>query len=251
MERGRKYVAEIIGTFVLVLFGCGTACAVSIDSANGSGYLITAFAFGLSLMAMVYAFGNISGCHVNPAVSIAMWIRGEIDARDFIGYVIAQLIGSLGACLVMLAVFGKDSGFGANQVQTETWARGGVGGALIVEIILTFVFVIVVIAVTSRVSNGAIAGLAIGLTLALVHILGIALTGTSVNPARSLFPAIFARGVPLHQVWVFIVGPLIGGIIAALVYSVLETKDDKKPRKEKVEAHETKVEAEVEAEVEA
>ncbi len=230
MERVKKYIAEIIGTFALVTFGCGTACAVGCNSEMGSGYIITAFAFGLVLMAMAYSIGNISGCHVNPAVSVAMLIRGGIDLIDFIGYVIAQLIGALGGCLVLLAVFGKNCGFGANQIQS-TWANGTPARALLVEIILTFVFVIAIIGVTSKVQNAAISGLIIGLTLTVVHILGIALTGTSVNPARSLLPALFARGTALRQVWIFIVGPLIGGVLAAVVYSLLETPEEKKAAK--------------------
>ncbi len=230
MERGRKYIAEMIGTFVLVAFGCGTACAVGCNAESGSGYLITAFAFGLALLAMVYAIGNISGCHVNPAVSIALLIRGGIDLIDFIGYVIAQLIGALLACLLLLAVFGKDCGFGANQIQA-TWTHGTIAKGLLVEIILTFVFVLVIIAVTSKTQNAVVAGVVIGLTLTLIHILGIALTGTSVNPARSLLPALFARGTALRQVWIFIVGPLIGGVLAAVVYSLLETPEEAKARK--------------------
>ncbi len=229
LERGKKYIAELIGTFVLVTFGCGTACAVGCNAEMGSGYLITAFAFGLVIVAMAYSIGNISGCHVNPAVSIAMFIRGAIDLIDFIGYVIAQLIGALIGCLVLLAVFGKNCGFGANQIQA-TWTNGGPAKALLVEIILTFVFVIAVIGVTSKAHNAAVSGVVIGLSLTLVHILGIALTGTSVNPARSLLPALFARGAALHQVWIFIIGPLVGGVLAAVVYSLLETPEEQKRR---------------------
>ncbi len=226
MERGRKYIAEVIGTFALVTFGCGTACAVGCNSEMGSGYLITAFAFGLVLMAMVYSIGNISGCHVNPAVSIAMLVRGNIDLIDFIGYIISQIIGALFGCLVLLAVFGKDCGFGANQIQA-TWEKGTPARALLVEIILTFIFVIAIIGVTSKAQNAAISGVVIGLTLTVVHILGIALTGTSVNPARSLMPALFAGGTALRQLWIFIVGPLIGGVLAAVVYSLLEPEEKK------------------------
>ncbi len=227
MESLRKYIAEMIGTFVLVTFGCGTACAVGCSSSQGCGYILTALAFGLVIVAMAYSIGNISGCHVNPAVSVAMFLRGQMDLTDFIGYVISQCIGSLGGCLVLLAVFGRNCGFGANQIQ-DTWANGGLAKALIVEIILTFVFVIAVVGVTSKAHNAAVAGIVIGLTLTLVHILGIALTGTSVNPARSLFPAIFAGGAALRQLWIFIVGPLIGGVLAAVVYSLLETEEPKK-----------------------
>ncbi|MCD8027463.1 MAG: aquaporin [Erysipelotrichaceae bacterium] len=217
----KKYVAEVIGTFVLVTFGCGTAIAVGCSSKAGSGYLLTALAFGLVIVAMAYSIGNISGCHVNPAVSLAMLIRGQLSVTDFIGYVISQCIGSALGCVVLGIVFGFNCGFGANQIQTG-WTNGTEMGALVVEIILTFVFVLAIIGVTSKVENSAISGLVIGLSLTLVHILGIALTGTSVNPARSLMPALFAGGTALAQVWIFIVGPLVGGALAAIVYSFLE-----------------------------
>ncbi len=221
MENTKKYLAEIIGTFVLVTFGCGTACAVGCASDAGCGYILTALAFGLVIVAMAYSIGNISGRHINPAVSIAMLIRKQLTGKDFVGYVVSQVIGAALGCIVLGIVFGFDCGFGANQIQAG-WANGTVAGALLVEIILTFVFVIAIIGVTSKVENGAVAGLVIGLTLTLVHILGIALTGTSVNPARSLMPAIFAGGTALAQVWIFIVGPLVGGALAAVVYSYLE-----------------------------
>ncbi len=221
MKSIKKYIAEVIGTCVLVTFGCGTAVAVGCDSVSGSGYLLTALAFGLVIVAMAYSIGNISGCHINPAVSLAMLIRGQLTPGDFVGYVISQLIGSALGCVVLGVVFGFDCGFGANQIQAG-WTNGNVGSALLVEIILTFVFVIAIIGVTSKVENAAVSGLVIGLALTLVHILGIALTGTSVNPARSLLPAIFAGGDALAQVWIFIVGPLVGGALATVVYNYLE-----------------------------
>ncbi|MCD8381249.1 MAG: aquaporin [Lachnospiraceae bacterium] len=221
MSSIKKYIAEAIGTCVLVTFGCGTAVAVGCDSASGSGYLLTALAFGLVIVAMAYSIGNISGCHINPAVSIAMLIRKQLTPTDFVGYVVSQVIGSAVGCVILGIVFGFDCGFGANQIQSG-WTNGTVGGALIVEIVLTFVFVLAIIGVTSKVENTAVTGLVIGLTLTLVHILGIALTGTSVNPARSLMPAIFAGGTALSQVWIFIVGPLVGGALAAVVYTFLE-----------------------------
>ncbi len=226
MDHIKKYIAELIGTFVLVTFGCGTAVAVGCDSFFGSGYVLTALAFGLSIVAMAYSIGNISGCHVNPAVSLALLIRRQLSGPDFVGYVISQLIGALLGCLVLALVFGFDCGFGANQIQ-DTWTNGSIGGALVVEIILTFVFVIAVVGVTSKTNNALVCGLVIGLSLTLVHILGIALTGTSVNPARSLLPALFAGGAALEQVWIFIVGPLVGGALAALIYIAIEIKDKK------------------------
>ncbi|MCD8341502.1 MAG: aquaporin [Clostridiales bacterium] len=224
MSSIKKYIAEAIGTCVLVTFGCGTAVAVGCDSASGSGYLLTALAFGLVIVAMAYSIGNISGCHVNPAVSLAMLIRKQLSGKDFAGYVIAQLVGSALGCVILGIVFGFDCGFGANQIQAG-WEQGTVGSALLVEIILTFVFVLAIIGVTSKVENTAVSGLVIGLTLTLVHILGIALTGTSVNPARSLMPALFAGGDALAQVWIFIVGPLVGGALAAVVYSALDKEE--------------------------
>ncbi len=226
MERFKKYLAEVIGTFILVTFGCGTACAVGCDSAAGSGYLLTALAFGLAIVAAAYSIGNISGCHVNPAVSLAMLIRKQLSVTDFVGYVISQLIGSALGCVVLGIIFGFDCGFGANQIQAG-WSNGSIGAALLAEIVLTFVFVLAIIGVTSKTENSAACGLVIGLTLTLVHILGIALTGTSVNPARSLLPAIFAGGEALSQVWIFIIAPLVGGALAALVYSFLEKAKDK------------------------
>ncbi len=227
MEHFKKYVAEFIGTFVLVTFGCGTAVAVGCNSEFGSGYILTALAFGLSIVAMAYSIGNVSGCHVNPAVSLAMLIRRQLSGLDFLGYIISQLLGAALGCLVIAAVFGFDCGFGANQIQS-TWEDGSIPGALLIEVVLTFVFVIAVVGVTSKTDNGIVCGLVIGLTLTLVHILGIALTGTSVNPARSLLPALFAGGEALSQVWIFIVAPLVGGALAALVYMAIEIKSPAK-----------------------
>ncbi len=221
MESLKKYVAEVIGTCVLVTFGCGTAVAVGCDAENGCGYILTALAFGLVIVAMAYSIGNISGCHINPAVSIAMLCRRQLSGADFVGYVISQCLGAALGCVILGLVFGWDCGFGANQIQAG-WEQGTVWTALLVEIVLTFVFVIAILGVTSRTSNTAVTGIVIGLTLTLVHILGIALTGTSVNPARSLMPAIFAGGEALSQVWIFIVGPLVGGVLAALVYTLLD-----------------------------
>lgn len=220
----KKYLAELIGTFTLVTFGCGTAIAVGCASDAGSGYLLTALAFGLVIVAMAYSIGNISGCHINPAVSIAMLILKKMDVKDFVGYVIAQCAGSAIGCLVLGALFGFDCGFGANAIQAG-WANGNVGTAFLAEVVLTFVFVMAIVGVTSKDTNGAVAGIVIGLTLTLVHILGIHMTGTSVNPARSLMPAIFAGGAALSQVWIFILAPLVGGALAAVCYKALDKQD--------------------------
>ena len=220
MSSIKKYIAEFIGTFVLVLFACGTAVAVGCDAASGSGYLLTALAFGLVIVAMAYSIGNISGCHINPAVSIAMLVSGKLSLKDFIGYIVAQVAGAIAGAAVLLPIFGADCGFGANGLY-----QGNIGLSILIEIILTFVFVIAILGVTSKTENSAVAGLVIGLTLTLVHILGIALTGTSVNPARSIGSAVFAGGEALKNVWVFIVAPLAGGVLAAIVYKFLSKEE--------------------------
>lgn len=220
MNSIKKYIAEFIGTFVLVLFACGTAAVVGCSAAFGTGYLLTALAFGLVIVAMAYSIGNISGCHINPAVSIAMLVSGKMTVKDFIGYVIAQFAGATAGAAVLMAIVGKKSGLGANAIYDDNiWL------SLLIEVILTFVFVIAILGVTSKESNGAVAGIVIGLSLTLVHILGISFTGTSVNPARSFGPALFVGGDALSNVWVFIVAPLVGGILAALVYKFLSSKD--------------------------
>ena len=216
MNSIKKYIAEFIGTFVLVFFACGTAVAVGCASDAGTGYLLTALAFGLVIVAMAYSIGNISGCHINPAVSIAMLISGKLSVKDFVGYVIAQIAGAIAGAALLLPFFGADCGFGANAL-----FQGNIGLSILIEVVLTFVFVIAILGVTSKTENGAVAGLVIGLTLTLVHILGIALTGTSVNPARSIGSAVFAGGEALKNVWVFVVAPLVGGALAAVVYKFL------------------------------
>ena len=174
--------------------------------------------FGLAIVASAYSVGRVSGGHVNPAVSIAMLVNKKMSVKDFCGYVVAQFIGAiLGAACLMLFI-GKESGLGANGLY-----KGNIGLSLLIEIILTFVFVIAVVGVTSKESNGHVAGIVIGLSLTLVHILGISFTGTSVNPARSFGPALFVGGTALSSVWVFIVAPLIGGLLAAYAYKFLSS----------------------------
>lgn len=221
MNSLKKYVAEFIGTFVLVLFACGTAAVVGCSSENGTGYLLTALSFGLVIVAMAYSIGNVSGCHINPAVSIAMLVSKRMSVTDFVGYVVAQFLGAIAGGAVLMGFVGRESGLGANALFNDDILR-----SLLIEIILTFVFVIAVLGVTSKTENSAVAGLVIGLTLTLVHILGISFTGTSVNPARSFGPALLVGGDALANVWVFIVAPLIGGVLAALVYQFLSGGED-------------------------
>ena len=228
----KKYLAECIGTATLVILGCGTAMLVGCDAANGGGYILTALAFGLTIVAMAYSIGNISGCHINPAVSLGVLLSGGMSAGEFIGYIVSQCVGALAGSGILALIFNmggvedKTGGFGANGL-------AGVGGnaiaGLIVEIVLTFIFVIAILGVTSKKANhGSFGGLVIGLTLVVVHILGIGLTGTSVNPARSFGPALVAmingNAAPIADLWVFIVGPLVGSALAAVTYKALEAK---------------------------
>ena len=217
----KKYIAEFIGTFVLVFFACGTAAVTGCDGAVADGaYFMTALAFGLVIVAMAYSIGNVSGCHINPAVSIAMLASGKMSVKDFIGYVVAQFVGATAGAGCLALVIGADTGLGTNALY-----NGNIGASLIIEIILTFVFVLAILGVTSKKENGSVAGIVIGLTLTLVHILGIHFTGTSVNPARSFGPALFVGGEALKNVWVFIAAPLVGGVLAAIVYKALAKED--------------------------
>ena len=225
----KKYVAEFIGTCVLVFMGCGTAMLVGCDSNYGSGYLLTALAFGLVIVGMAYCIGNISGCHINPAVSLGVFMSGGMTGAEFGCYVVAQCLGSVAGTALLAAIFSlggvadMTGGYGSNGL---AGVNGSAIAGLLVEIILTFIFVLTILGVTSKkAGHGSFGGLIIGFTLTLVHILGIGLTGTSVNPARSLGPAIFAGGDALSCIWVFIVGPLAGAALAALVYKFLEGGD--------------------------
>ncbi len=224
----RKYVAEFIGTFVLVLVACGTAIATGCGTEAGgmAAYLATAVAFGLVIVAMAYSIGNVSGCHINPAVSIAMLVSKKMNVKDFIGYVIAQVLGAIVGAVMLGVIFGFDCSFGANSV-----AEGKIGVGFLVEVVLTCIFVLAILGVTSREENAKVAGLVIGGALTLVHLLGIAITGTSVNPARSLGPAIFAGGDALKQVWIFILAPLVGGVLAALIWMFLDKEESGSNRK--------------------
>ena len=235
----KKLSAEFIGTMTLVLVGCGTAMLVGCDAANGCGYILTAFAFGLVIVGMAYCVGNISGCHINPAVSLACFLSGRMSAKDFAGYVVAQIIGAIvGSCFLWIifsfgGVEDKTGGMGANGL-------GGVEGSytagVLVEVLLTFIFVLVILGVTSEKANhGSFGGIIIGFALVMVHIFGIGLTGTSVNPARSIGPVVFnaieGNGEPARVLWVFIVAPLIGAALAAVVYKAWETERSEPAKK--------------------
>lgn len=232
MESFKKYIAEFIGTGVLVVGGCGTAVAINtlttkygVPVPTTASVIAIALAFGLCIVAMAYSIGNISGCHINPAVSLAMLINGKMSVKDFIGYVIAQFLGATAGAAGLMLIFGNKS-LGANGFYKASALGVGMKGALIIEVVLTFIFVLAVLGVTSKLENGKIAGIVIGMSLTLVHLIGIVFTGTSVNPARSFGPAIFQGGDALTQLWVFIVAPLVGAAIAAVVHKLILTKKE-------------------------
>ena len=218
----KKAIAECIGTFVLVLFGTGTA--VIGGGVEGIGILGMAMAFGLSIVAMAYSIATISGCHVNPAVSIAMFINKRMTAKELAYYVIAQILGALLGTVTLVTIL-KSSGMTLSNLGQNSFGNLGASGSFLVEFVLTFVFILVIMAVTGKKGITNLAGIVIGLTLVLVHLLGISLTGTSVNPARSLAPALFVGGEAISQLWVFIIAPILGGIAAAMVgKSLLNTE---------------------------
>ena len=221
----RKLAAEAAGTALLVIFAVGAATlsfGFKLTGASTSaGVVTTALAFGLVLLALAYALGPVSGCHVNPAVTVGFLLAKRISLRDAVGYWIAQFAGGIAGAIVLWGIFESSTqytesvGLGTDGYDAHSMIHVGVAGAFLAEVILTFLFVFVVLQVTRQVESAAVAGLAIGLTLAVVHIFGIPLTGTSVNPARSLGPALVVRGDALNQVWLFIVAPCVGGAIAA------------------------------------
>jgi len=218
----KKYVAEFIGTFTLVLFGCGTA----VVAGKEVGHLGIAFAFGFALVAMAYGIGPVSGCHINPAVSLGVFTAGRMTGKDLVGYVVGQLLGAIAAAGV-LAVIAQGllagyslatSGLGQNG-----WGEGYLGeyalsAAIVFELVATLLFVIVILGSTQGGAPTQMAGLAIGIALVAIHIFGISITGVSVNPARSLGPAIFVGGKALSQLWMFLVVPSIGGILAGTIF---------------------------------
>ena len=216
----KKYLAELIGTFVLTLLGCGAAVSLNcgVDAASVVG---TSMAFGIAVIAMAYTIGGISGCHINPAITLGCLLTKRISGKDAGMYMLFQVIGAILASCVLYAFVQTAPELAQGTTTGANSCAGGVVNGLIVEIVLTFIFVLVVLGTTdSKVGAGNFAGLAIGITLILIHLVGIHYTGTSVNPARSIGPAIFEGGVALNQLWVFIVGPFFGGALAALVWRI-------------------------------
>ena len=228
----RSFFAELVGTAFLVFVGVGVATlsfGFKVAGASpAAGVVATALAFGLVLVVLVYAIGPISGCHINPAVTIGFLASGRISLADALGYWTAQIVGGIAGAAALYGVASSATGCSTKKIGLGTDGYGKYsmvglngGGAFAVEVILTFLFVLVILAVTRDASNGAVAGLVIGLCLGLVHLVGIPLDGTSVNPARALAPALFVGGQALSQVWVFIVAPLVGGILSAAGYRFL------------------------------
>jgi aquaporin Z len=224
MDDMKKYLAELLGTFVLVFIGTGSA----VVAGKYIGFLGISLAFGLAVLVMVYAIGQISGCHINPAITIAMLANGKIKGKDAVIYIIVQCIGAIIASVLLLAIMTGHPGY---DLATNGLGQNGYGAAspgdfslvsgFIAEVVLTFVFLMVIFGATSKKAPAGFAGTAIGLSLAMIHMVGIPITGTSVNPARSLGPALVAGGTALAQLWMFIVAPIIGALVAAFVWKYL------------------------------
>lgn len=225
----KKYAAEFIGTFTLVLFGCGTA----VVAGEQVGNLGIALAFGFALLAMAYGIGPISGCHINPAVSLGVLTAGRMKFGDFIGYVIGQCAGAIAAAALLYFIASGKAGYdiAVTGLGQNGWGPGYLGeysqqAAMAFELVATFLFVVVILGSTSVAAPTAIAGIAIGIALAVIHIFGIQITGVSVNPARSLGPAVLVGGKAMTQLWLFIAMPLAGGLIAGLKYRFLAKETD-------------------------
>lgn len=225
----KKYISEMLGTMVLVLMGCGSAVFAGNSAAAvgaGVGTLGVALAFGLAVVAMAYTIGGISGCHINPAITLGVYLSGRMSGKDAGMYMLFQVIGAILGSAVLYALVSSGSHGGPTTTGSNTYADGATLQAFIAEMVFTFIFVLVVLGTTdSKKGAGNLAGLAIGLTLVLIHIVCIPVTGTSVNPARSIGPAIFDGGKALSQLWLFIVAPFVGAALSALVWKVI-AKDE-------------------------
>jgi len=229
MSSTKKYFAEALGTFALVLFGCGAAVIAGVTASGpvGIGVLGISLAFGLAVVVMAYTIGPISGCHINPAISIGMLVAGKLSMKDTLGYIVFQCVGAIAAAGVLYMLATGSSGFtmGEWALGSNGWGEGYGGGydmtaALTAEFVFTFLFLMVIFGTTAKAASPQMAGLAIGLSLVLIHMVLIPITGTSVNPARSLGPALFAGGIALSQLWLFVVAPIAGAIFAALVRNI-------------------------------
>jgi aquaporin Z len=231
----KKLIAEVIGTFILVFFGCGAAVIAATTMGSGGfpigiGYTGISLAFGLAIVAAAYGLGAVSGAHLNPAVSLGMLLAGRIDAGTFVGYAIAQVIGAILGAAVLYLIASGSAGW-SGSLGANGWGPGYLGeytlvAAFTFELVMTFIFVTVILGATDKAAPAAMAGLAIGLTLTAIHLVGINVTGVSVNPARSIGPALFSGGAAMSQLWLFIVAPLLGGAIAGIVHGAGLTRAD-------------------------
>lgn len=227
----KKLVAEFIGTLWLVLGGCGSAVLAAAYPELGIGFVGVAIAFGLTVVTMAYAIGHISGCHLNPAVSVGLWIGGRFDKKQLLPYIAAQIFGAVaGAGILYMIASGKSGfeigGFASNGYGEHSPGGYGLLAALVTEIVMTFMFLIIILGATHSKASKGFAGLAIGLGLTLIHLISIPVTNTSVNPARSISQAIFAGGWAIDQLWLFIVAPIVGAILAGLVYKMISPENE-------------------------
>ncbi len=227
----KKLIAEFIGTFWLVLGGCGSAVLAAAYPELGIGFVGVSIAFGLTVLTMAYAIGHISGCHLNPAVSIGLAAAGRFDKKDLLGYIAAQLMGAVvGAAVLYLIASGKDGfelgGFAANGYGKHSPGGYGMVAALVTELVMTFMFLFIILGSTHDKAPKGMGGLAIGLGLTLIHLISIPVTNTSVNPARSFSQALFAGGWAIDQLWLFVVVPIVGAILAGVVYKFLSPNEE-------------------------
>ena len=234
----KKYFAELVGTFILVFFGCGTA----VVAGDKVGILGISIAFGFALIGAAYGIGPISGCHINPAVSLGVWAAGRMKTREMIGYWIGQCLGAILGAAVLLVIVRESTGYVAGHLGQNGWGAGYGGGyslpaAIIFEFVATLIFVAVILGSTQDAAPSRLAGLAIGITLVVIHLVGINITGTSVNPARSLGPALLVGGQALSQVWLFLTLPMLGGLVAGILFRLKALEATPEPEhKEKREA---------------
>lgn len=225
-EKMKKLVAEFVGTLWLVLGGCGSAVLAAAYPELGIGFVGVAIAFGLTVVTMAYAIGHISGCHLNPAVSIGLWIGGRFDKKELLPYITAQILGGIAGAGILYVIATGKAGFEIGGFAANGYGEHSPGGysliaALVTEIVMTFMFLIIILGATHSKAAKGFAGLAIGLGLTLIHLISIPVTNTSVNPARSISQAIFAQGWALEQLWLFIVAPIVGAILAGFIYKMI------------------------------
>jgi aquaporin Z len=226
----KKLVAEFIGTFWLVLGGCGSAVLAAAFPTLGIGFVGVSLAFGLTVVTMAYAIGHISGCHLNPAVSIGLWAGGRFDKKDLLQYIAAQILGAIAAAGVLFVIASGKPGFEIGGFAANGYGEHSPGGysmlaALVCEVVMTFIFLFIIMGATHAKAPAGFAGLAIGLALTLIHLISIPVTNTSVNPARSISQAVFAGGWALEQLWLFIVAPIVGAILAGWAYKAISADE--------------------------